>query len=404
MAKIRKFDNATAARLKLPPGKQQEYWFENLFEGRSLVLGLSYRGTRTWSALYYDERAKPRRQKLGTFPEMSAKDARTAAREFDANKAIATAKAGTFKQVSDNWLKRHVDETGLRSAREIRRHLNTYVLPKWETRPFAGIRRRDVNELLDEIVDTSGVTQADAVLATIRKLMRWYQSRDEDYTSPIVSDMRRDKRRPDERARNRVLSDDEIRAVWKAAEAMGHGFGAIIRLALLTGQRREKIVSMKWSDIDDAGVWTIATEVREKGNAGAVKLPESALQIINAQPVLIGNSHVFASTDSRDAGHFNSWSQRKAELDKTLPADMPAWVIHDLRRTARTLMARAKVPDHIAELTLGHRQRGIQAVYNRHEYEAEKAEALISLSQMIDRILNPTSKVVPFRRSRRRRS
>jgi integrase len=401
MAKIRKFDNAAAARLKLPPDKRQADWFENLFEGRSLILSLSYKGTRSWSVLYY-ERAKPRRQKLGEFPKLSAKDARKAAREFDADKAVATARAGSFKEVSDNWLKRHVDESGLRSASEIRRHLTKYVLPKWEKRPFAEIKRREVNELLDEIVDQSGRTQADAVLATIRKLMRWHQSRDEDYVTPIVPDMRRDRRKPDERARKRTLTDDEIRIVWHAAEKMGPGFGAIVRLALLTGQRREKIASMKWDDVDDSGVWTIATEAREKGNAGSVKLPATALQIIYAQPQIKGNPHIFAATRNRDAVHFNSWGQRKRELDEALPADMPPWVIHDLRRTARTLMARAGVADNIAELTIGHKQSGMMAIYNLHQYEREKATALRSLATTVDRILHPDAKIVPFKRSRKK--
>jgi hypothetical protein len=98
-----------------------------------------------------------------------------------------------------------------------------------------------------------------------------------------VKGMRRDQRRPTERARDRILDDNEIRVLWKAAEESAT-FGAIVRLLLLTAQRREKIVTMKREDVRD-GRWIIATEAREKGNAGTLVLPQVALDIIEAQPV-----------------------------------------------------------------------------------------------------------------------
>ena len=96
-----------------------------------------------------------------------------------------------------------------------------------------------------------------------------------------------------ERARSRILDDHEIQAVWRTAEANGT-FGAFIRVALLTAQRREKLLNMKWSDLDD-GVWTIPKAPREKGTAGALPLPVAALAIINAQPRYSSNPYVFAA-------------------------------------------------------------------------------------------------------------
>src|SRR5262245_20496300 len=154
--------------------------FENLFEGRSLILSLSHGGTRSWSVMYY-ENGKARRRRLGLFPDMKTAAARKAARELDVQGAIAGARAGSFKEVAEHWFKRHVEGSRLRSAKEIRRHLEFYVYPRWSDRLFAEIRRRDVNELLDHIVDNHGRRQSDAILATIRHLMRWQQARDEDY-------------------------------------------------------------------------------------------------------------------------------------------------------------------------------------------------------------------------------
>src|SRR5262249_19521398 len=153
------------------------------------------------------------------------------------------------------------------------------------------IRRSDVAALLDEVEDDHGARQADYVLAIVRGVMNWYATRHDDYVPPIVRGMRRTN--PKERARSRILTDDEIRAVWKAAEANG-AFGALVRLLLLTAQRRDKVVSMRWHDIALDGTWTIPVEAREKGTAGELMLPEMALDIIRAQPHLGDNPYVLA--------------------------------------------------------------------------------------------------------------
>jgi integrase len=313
---------------------------------------------------------------------MKVKEARAQARAYwqDPAKFKAQAAVGSFKEIADSWIKRHVEANKLRSRPDIERILVKYVYPRWKDRPFLEIRRRDVNELLDHVADDHGLSQADAVLAQIRGIMAWYQTRDENYVSPIVRGMRRNKNR---KARDRTLSDDEIRAVWKAAEECGT-FGAFVKVALLTAQRRDKIATMKWSDVVD-GVWTIAANDREKGTAGKIKLPNLALDIIEAQPKIAGNPHVFAA---RGHGPFNSWAQRKKEMDKRLP-DMPRWVIHDLRRTARSLMSRANVPRDIAERVLGHAIPGVEGVYDRHRYDEQKADALNRLAALIEKIINP---------------
>jgi integrase len=139
-------------------------------------------------------------------------------------------------------------------------------------------------------------------------------------------------------------------------------YGALVKILLLTAQRREKVATMQWTDIAD-DVWTIQSEEREKGNAGALKLPQLALDLIAAQPHLADNPYVFGFIGQP----FTAWSHWKAQIDALLP-DLTPWVIHDLRRTARSLLAEIGVADNIAEQVLGHAVRGVEGVYNRHKY------------------------------------
>jgi integrase len=369
--------------------------------GLAVTLVVSYGGTKAFRVMTY-RNGKPHSVKLGTYPQMSVKDAWAKAREYFANPQQFAAKAGTgtFKDVAEQWIRRHVDENKLRSKDEIERCLKVYVYPKWGSRKFLEIRRPEVNELLDGIVDNHGRSQADAVLAIVRGICNWYAAnRSEHYVSPIVAKMKRDRRKPKDRARSRFLADDEIRAVWRAAGLQGM-FGAFVKIALLTGQRREKIATMKWDDIRD-GVWTIASEEREKGTAGKLKLPQLALDIIEAQPRIAENPHVFAG---RGKTAFNSFSQRKSELDEKLPP-MPAWTLHDLRRTCRKLMTRARIRPDVAELALGHSIKGIQAVYDDpQEYQPLIDAGLQSVANEVERIINPPAdNVVDMTSSRRSR-
>ena len=181
---------------------------------------------------------------------------------------------------------------------------------------------------------------------------------------------------PKERARERVLTDEEIRAVWNNATG---AYGRLVRFLLLTAQRREKVATMRWDDID-ANVWTIPTEEREKGNASELLLPEEAMEILGER----GEGLVFPG---RDGKQISGWSKYKRRLDKV--SGVQDWVLHDLRRTSRSLMSRAGVPSEHAERVLGHAIPGVEGVYNRHQYFDEKANTLRKLAGLLSLILNP---------------
>ncbi len=346
-------------------------------------------GAKSFVAVARDPGAKQIWATIGGADVLTVDEARERARG-----AIQRIKAGrepfeapppkpdTFGEIAAEYLVRHVKAKGLRSAPEIERVLNKYVMPHWRDREFREIKRSDVARLLDTVEDNHGKHQADHVLAHIRGVMSWFEARDDDYRCPVTGKMRRTD--PKDRKRARVLSDDEVCTIWAAAA--NEKFGAILRLALLTAQRLEKIASMKWDDVSVDGIWTIPTEDREKGHGGVLKLPQMALAIIREQNRIADNPYIFSAR--RGGGHFSGYSAGKARLVAKAGA-LPRWTIHDQRRTARSLMARAGVLPHIAERVMGHAIEGVEGVYDRHSYEQEKADALNKLAGLIALILDP---------------
>ena len=144
----------------------------------------------------------------------------------------------SFQAVAEEWLKRHVEAKGLITGKERKRYLTKHILPEWAGRDFTSIKRSDIAKLLDKIEDKAGPTSADFALGVIRSICNFYASRNDDYSSPIIPGMRRTSSK--ENARTRILNDDEIRAIWKAAEANGT-FGALVRLLLLTGNAARRL-------------------------------------------------------------------------------------------------------------------------------------------------------------------
>ena len=383
-----------------PPSTGQVDFYDAVMPG--LVLRVNYGGRKTWRALYYVKgvhkttgkpRTEPRTHPLGKYPILSLKEAREAARRFltDPKKALAEVGTGSFKDVAEDFIKRHVEPSKLRTEAELKRCLNRYIMPLWKDKAFRELKRSDVKDLLNQIEDEHGARQADVVLSILRRIMNRYQIDHDDYASPIVKGMSAYK--ADDHKRSRILSDEELRALWTCANGT---FGAFTKVLLLTAQRRDKVAQMKWEDVAD-GVWTVPSEKREKGNIGSVKLPQAVLDIIERQPRLVGNPYVFALSGERA---LNSFVTLKQELDKRMREqvpDMAPWMLHDLRRTARSLMSRAGILPHIAEQVLGHAIRGVEGVYDRHRYDDEKADALNRLADLVERIVTPTNNVVPLR-------
>jgi integrase len=322
-------------------------------------------GTKSYVAIARDPRGKQQWKTIGKTVDLTLEKAREEAR-----KALQrTKRTGPmcFQVVAEEWLKRHVEAKGLRSDYEYKRMLKKHVLPLWANREIEDIGRRDVASLQDIVEDEHGTRTSDKVLSLVGTIFSFHEKRSDDYISPVRKGMKRYASR--ENSRKRILSDEEIRTLWGEQGT----YADLLRLALLTGQRREKVARIRWADLE-GNVWTIPAEDREKGNAELLDLPPMAMEIINRQPRL--NGVVFAG---RSGGHFKAWKQRdKIERD--------GWTVHDLRRTARSLMSRAKVLPHVAEQTLGHAIKGVEGIYDRHDYREEKAHALKVLAGLVKKV------------------
>jgi integrase len=340
-------------------------------------------GSKSFVAVARDPSGKQRWVTIGNAAHLSVDGARAAAREIITNVKAGQDHSGpqSFESVSRDWLKRHCEAKGLLSTPGLRRYLQNSVWPDWGGRDFTSIKRSDVAKLLDKVQDESGPVAADKVLAIASSVFNWYATRHDDYNSPIVRGMRRTK--PKDRARERTLSDDEIRLIWSKCEGT---FGDLVKMLLLTGQRRAKVAAMKWSDLSD-GVWTIANgNKREKGTGGQLVLPAIALDIIRSRPSFASNPYVFPGATG--VTYYKTFDRGKQALDEAT-GPLPHWQTHDLRRTARTLMSRAGVNEKVAERVLGHVMGGVEGIYNRHQYKDEKAYALRALAGLIDNILRP---------------
>jgi integrase len=299
--------------------------------------------------------------------------------------------------ILDDFVARHVRNKNqpLRSADEYESAFKRLVKPRLGKLGIYDVRRSHVIKMLDEIEDANGPVMADRTLAYLRKAFNWYATRDDQFNVPVVRGMARIK--PKERARTRVLSDDEIRAIWPVLAEAGT-FGALVKTLLLTAQRRDEVAQMSHKEIGSDGIWTIPAERYKTKRPNFVPLSKAAIAVIEAQPKIDDCDYSFPS---RAGTPYSGFGKSKAKLDKAVLAEMkrakkgakieplPNWTLHDLRRTGKTLMARAGVRPDISERVLGHVIAGVEGTYDRHSYADEKREALEKLAAMIERILNP---------------
>lgn len=231
MPKRTRLTDAGCQRLKPVPGKPYKDHFDAVKS--RLCLTVYATGKKSWHLQHYPKRLAGRvtTRKLGTFPQLGVAAARKAARDFELNPEAATkAAADTFGEITEQFTRRHIEAKGLRSANDIKRNLN-YAVRYLRDRKFVEIGRADYSNILDKIEDERGPGQATAVYIVLHTLTRWAEGRFDEYRSPIVSSMRRDHRSPTERARDRTLNDDEIRALWLACDDMG-AFGDFTDAAL----------------------------------------------------------------------------------------------------------------------------------------------------------------------------
>jgi integrase len=315
----------------------------------------------------------------------------------------------TLRAISENYLKR--DGKRLRSRDQILAILERLVFPakiggKGEMggRQIEDIPRSDIVKLLDRIEDKNGPVMADRVLAHVRKIMNWHAARSDAFRSPIVRGMARTK--PKERARKRTLNDDEIRVVWRALGTANVPpcYPAFVKSLLLCMTRRNESADMSSVELD-GDVWTIPGDRYKSKLDHVVPLSAAAKALVSEKPEGVRGNSWFVFTTTFGAKPFSGFSKAKSALNKEIAklrkADgldpIPNWVLHDLRRTARSLMSRAGIDANIAERTMGHVIGGVRETYDRYEYLDEKRAAFEALAGIVDRIINPQPNVIPIR-------
>lgn len=264
------------------------------------------------------------------------------------------------------------------------------VLSQWGGRTVHEITRRDVHELLDRIVSRGSPVTANRVLAAIRKMFAWAASRDIVTISPCAGVS------PPtvERSRDRVLTDDELRLVWRGADAIGWPFGPMVQTLILTLQRRDEVADMARAELRPQDrLWTIPKERVKNGQKHEVPLSAAALSLLEQLPKIGRAGLVFTVTGKTPVSGFSRAKDRlDAEILKLQKADaikrgedpkevkpIPHWTLHDLRRTGASGMARLGINLPVIEKVLNHTSgsfRGVVGVYQRHSFADEKRKAM----------------------------
>jgi integrase len=367
-----------------------------------VTYGLRYRvagNKQRWFALGLHGRITPEQARKSAKKRVGevADDRDPASDRKEERKRAKEAATSTVDALLDAFLERHVRKN-LRSADEVERIFNVYVRPRIGSRSIYEIRRSDVVEMLDAIEDENGPVMADRTLANVRKAFTWYATRDDRFNSPIIRGMART--RPAERARKRVLDDQEIRDLWKALDPaeMPSCFPAFVRTLLLTAQRRSEVSDMTWDEVA-GNVWTIPAERGDaQGHKTGDRTGDKVVPLSAEVLALLGTPQkggfVFSTTHGEKA--FSGYSKAFRALNERIAAiraaderkHMPHWTLHDLRRTARSLMSRAGVSADIAERVLGHVIPGVRGVYDRHSFIDEKRDAVDRLARLVTQILD----------------
>ena len=293
------------------------------------------------------------------------------------------------------------------------------VANQWAGRRVQDIRRRDVVELLDLIADGGAPYSANRAFAAVRRLFNWCVERDRLTASPCAG-----VRPPTtEISRDRVLSDAELKLVLRACETIGEPFGPFVKMLVLTGQRRDEVAGMLWSEVDlDEGRWTLPRERVKNDTVHEVPLSSAALDVLEGLTKIEG-APPFVFTSGRASKRsaegsepakaaltaISGFSKAKLKLDAAMLAiarkdaeemgadggevrAIPDWRFHDLRRTAASGMAALGVALPVIEKVLNHQSgsfAGVVGVYQRHGYRTEKAEALQTWAEHVGALVSP---------------
>jgi integrase len=367
---------------KAKPGTARREIPDGLLRGMYLVVQPS--GVKSW-AVRYRHRGVSRKLSIGAWPAIDLATARKlgakALRRVAEGGDPATEKQDTkrltvvdsVEAIIADYIGRHVRQQ--RTARETERILQREIMSVWKGRRIQDISKRDIISLIDAIEQRAPV-MARRTFAIVRAMFAWCVDKDILSASPCAG-----LRPPGEpRFRDRVLTDAELVRVWRAADVIGHPYGPQLKLLILTGCRRAEIADLRWSEVDIEGrMIRLPRERCKNDTAHEVPLSDQARAVLES---ISGKSElVFPSANGRTSSA--KFSRAKTSLDAAIAADggaaMPAWVIHDIRRTVASGLARLGINLPVIERILNHRSgsfAGIVGVYQHHSFSEEKRRAL----------------------------
>src|ERR1700733_14500828 len=290
----------TIKRLQAPAkGNSITYFAGATVQGAKAPRGFGVRVTKSGARAFilnYRLRGREHRFTIGAWPDWSAlkavREARSLRQRVDRGEDPLKDRAPipatkSVSNVIDDFMTRHVrnKERPLRSADQIQSAFDRLVKPRIGKIGVYELRRSHVAEMLDRVEGEAGPVKAERVRASLRKALSWYAERDDEFNLNAAFVRVGARANPKERARTRVLSDDELRIVWPLLSEAGT-FGALLKTLLLTAQRRDEVANMTWAEIDPDGIWTIPAERYKTKRPNHVSLSNAALAVVEAQPKL----------------------------------------------------------------------------------------------------------------------
>jgi integrase len=375
-----KLTRAEVDKLTLPEGKSDHFVWDDAMPG----FGVRLRGPHKSYVIQYRAGRQQRREGIGDVRKVTLEAARTIARERfarvelgddpgaerRAKREAASAVVLSLGGVANRYLDAKRDTLRPSTFKSTERNLHVHFGPLTR-RPLAEIKRAEIAARLQEIIQAHGRTAAARARSTLLTVFAWSMREGLCDANPVVAT--NDPLRGVDNSRDRVLTDAELVKVWNACA--DDDFGRIVRLLILTGLRRDEAGSLKWSEINfDLGTLTISAERSKNRKALFLTLPPMALDILRAIPRRDGRDYVFGQR----GGGFQRWGWHTTALRQRL-GDMPAWRLHDLRRSAATGMATIGIEPHIIEAVLNHvsgHKAGVVGIYNRAKYTEPMRVAL----------------------------
>jgi integrase len=365
-----------------------------------LALRVMPTGAKSWT-IRYRHRGRLRRMTLGTLDVVSLAKARERARDLlhDASKGAdpATTKqlgrtADTFADLAELYIEKWA-KPRKRSWKTDRNLLDHKILPHWRHRAIVDITRQDARKLVEDVAEAGAPIVANRVAALLSKMFAFALDRDLVTVSPAM----RIPRPGQEQARDRVLTEDELRALWPAFEKLDPPMAAFYKLRLLTAQRGGEVSDMRWADVDlEGGWWTVPATSSKNKLPHRVPLNRSVVTILATLLATADDKaeYVLGATH-RAKGNGARGKRQQAEAAATF--SVSNFRGHDLRRTAASMMASGGIPRLTISKILNHVEYGVTKVYDRHSYDPEKISALVWWDAKLAAIIeHKGAAVLPF--------